>query len=35
MFKLISRWIARFFAPAFELIGHLPPQALNRIVAPF
>jgi hypothetical protein len=35
MFKLISNWIARFFAPAFELIGDLPPQALSRLVAPF
>lgn len=35
MFKLIANWIARFFAPAFELIGELPPQALNRLVAPF
>jgi hypothetical protein len=35
MFKVISNWIARFFAPAFELIGQLPPQALNRLVAPF
>jgi hypothetical protein len=35
MSKFISESIARFFAPAFELIGNLPPQALSRIVAPF
>lgn len=35
MFKMIARWIAAFFAPAFELLGDLPPTALNRIVAPF
>jgi hypothetical protein len=35
MFKLVSHWIARFFAPALELIGRLPPEAVNRIVAPF
>ena len=35
MFKRISDWIARFFAPAFELLGELPPQALSRFVAPF
>ncbi len=35
MFKRISDWIARFFAPAFELIGELPPQALSRLTAPF
>jgi len=35
MFKFISHWIARFFAPAFELMGNLPPQAVTRIVAPF
>ncbi len=35
MFKLIANWIARFFAPAFELLGEVPPSALNRIVAPF
>jgi hypothetical protein len=35
MFKLVSDWIARFFAPAFRLIGELPPQALSRVLAPF
>ena len=35
MFKLVSNLIGRFFAPAFELIGNLPPQALTRIAAPF
>jgi hypothetical protein len=35
MFKLLSDWIVRFFAPAFKLIGDLPPQALSRLVAPF
>ena len=35
MFKLISDWIAKFFAPALELIGDLPPQALSRLGAPF
>ena len=35
MFKHIAQLIARFFAPAFELVGGLPPQALNRIVSPF
>jgi len=35
MFKLISKWIARFFAPALELLGNLPPQAVSRIIAPF
>jgi hypothetical protein len=35
MFKFIADWIARFFAPAMEIIGELPPQALSRILAPF
>lgn len=35
MFKLIANWIVRFFAPAFELLGQLPPSALTRIGAPF
>jgi hypothetical protein len=35
MFKTIANWIARFFAPALEILGNLPPQALSRIVAPF
>ncbi len=35
MFKFIAKSIARFFAPTFELIGNLPPQALSRIVTPF
>jgi hypothetical protein len=35
MFKRIADWIARFFAPTFELVGRLPPQALTRIASPF
>ena len=35
MFTLISHWIARFFAPGFELLGRLPPSALTRIASPF
>ncbi len=35
MFKRIADWIARFFAPALELIGELPPYALSRFGAPF
>jgi hypothetical protein len=35
MLRRIAHWIARFFGPAFELIGQLPPQALSRISMPF
>ena len=35
MFKFIARAIAGFFAPAFELLGQLPPSALTRIASPF
>jgi hypothetical protein len=35
MFKQLTDWIARFFAPSLELIGRLPPQAVSRLVAPF
>lgn len=35
MFKIIARAIGRFFAPAFELLGQLPPSALSRFVSPF
>jgi len=35
MFKHVSHWIARFFGPALELIGKMPPQAVSRLVAPF
>ena len=35
MFKIIANSIARFFAPALDIIGALPPQALSRILAPF
>jgi hypothetical protein len=35
MFERIFAAVARFFAPAFELIGELPPQALSRLVTPF
>ena len=34
MFKTIFHWLARFFAPAFELLGQLPPSALSRFVVP-
>jgi len=35
MFNLVFRWIERLFAPVFELLGDLPPSALNRLFAPF
>ena len=35
MFKFIAQAFERIFAPAFRLIGDLPPQALSRLVAPF
>jgi len=34
MFKIIAQWVARFFEPAFELLGQLPPSALNRFIVP-
>ena len=35
MFKTIAHWIGRFFDPAFELLGQLPPSALIRLASPF
>ncbi len=35
MLKQVFQAIARFFAPAFELLGQLPPNALSRIGVPF
>ena len=35
MFKTIQVWLQRFFAPALELLGDLPPHAVNRLFAPF
>ncbi len=35
MFKSLSQSIERFFAPVFELLGALPPSAMNRLFAPF
>jgi hypothetical protein len=35
MFKHVAELIERFFAPAFELLGELPPQAVNRLMGPF
>ena len=35
MFAAFARWIERLFAPVIELLGHLPPQAVNRLFAPF
>jgi hypothetical protein len=35
MFKLLSKWIEGLFAPAFELLGDLPPSAVSRLFMPF
>ena len=35
MLHAISRLIERLFAPAFELLGDLPPRAVNRLFMPF
>lgn len=31
----INRIFQRLFAPVFELLDTLPPQALNRLFAPY
>jgi hypothetical protein len=35
MLERITSFIERLFAPAFELLGDLPPRAVNRLFAPF
>lgn len=35
MLKTLLRWIERAFAPTMDLIGHLPPRAMNRMFTPF
>ena len=35
MLESISRLIARLFAPAFELMGDMPPRAMNRLFLPY
>jgi len=35
MLRLIVRSIERAFAPLGELLRDVPPQALNRFIAPF
>ena len=35
MLKSIARLIERLFAPAFELLGDLPPRAVSRLFMPF
>jgi hypothetical protein len=35
MLKQVFQAIARFFAPAFELLGQLPPNAIIRLATPF
>jgi len=35
MFTLLTRWIERAFAPAFELLRDVPPRAMHRLFAPF
>jgi hypothetical protein len=33
--SFIQSVLNRLFAPVFELLDSLPPQALNRLFAPF
>ena len=33
--NFIASFLNRLFAPAFELLDSLPPQALNRLFTPF
>jgi len=35
MLKYLARLIERAFAPALELLGGLPPSALNRLFTPY
>ena len=35
MFKSLVRSVEALFAPVFELLGDLPPSALNRLFTPF
>jgi len=35
MLQRILRWLEPAFAPTMELLGSLPPRAVNRMFAPF
>ena len=35
MITAISKAVEALFAPVFELLGDLPPTAVNRLFAPF
>jgi hypothetical protein len=35
MLKFLARLIESAFAPAFELMGGLPPSAVNRLFTPY
>jgi len=33
--NFIERFFQSLFAPVFEMLGDLPPRALNRLFTPF
>jgi hypothetical protein len=35
MFERLERWIVAALAPTFELLRHVPPRALMRLMTPF
>ncbi len=35
MINAIAQFVERLFAPVFELMGDLPPTAVNRLFTPF
>ena len=35
MLEIIASAITRLFAPAFEMLGDVPPRALTRLFTPF
>ncbi len=35
MFRDVIHWLERAYAPAFDMLRHVPPSALSRILTPF
>jgi ABC-type nitrate/sulfonate/bicarbonate transport system permease component len=35
VFERITRWIELAFAPTFQMLRHVPPSAMIRLLTPF
>jgi hypothetical protein len=35
VFEWLGRWVEAAFAPTFQLLRHVPPRAMMRLLTPF